>query len=145
MRRAAAFSAAVFTAYFLGAIASTQFILSNVASMGLPVSFANRLSASAHDLIGMATSYLPLIATGFLIAFAITMGILKFLPNLRTTGYVLGGAVAVLALLLIMQSLFGMHPLPATRTTAGLIAQVLAGAAGGYIFVVLTRAPTARN
>ncbi len=139
LKTVGAFFAAVVVAYLLGAIVSTQTILQNVVAMEVPVGWGDRIGATLHDLGGMAPTYLPIIAVGFLVAFPLTALIVRFRPNLRSIGYVLAGAVAVLAIHLAMQALLGMHPLPTTRTVLGLLLQGAAGAAGGYAFVRITR------
>jgi hypothetical protein len=47
--------------------------------------------------------------------------------------------VAVLAMHLILQQLFNITPVAATRTAGGLLLQVLCGAVGGWVFVRLLR------
>ena len=136
-----AFLLAVIITYVIGSIASTQTILANVVELGVAVGWSDRLSATMHDLVGMAPTYLPVILVGFLIAFAVTALILRFAPNLRSIGYVLAGVTAVLTVHMAMQALLGMHPLPATRTLIGLLLQGAAGAVGGYVFVRITRQP----
>ena len=134
IRRIAAFVAAVLTAYALGAFASTQMVLNAVAALGVPVGVATRASAVLHDLPGMAPVYGPLIAIAFLIAIPFAALVMRFVPGPRTLGYVLAGAVALLAVHLLMPALLGMHMFPATRSVAGVAWQVAAGAVGGYVF-----------
>lgn len=139
LKTVGAFLVAVVVAYVLGAIVSTQTILQNVVEMDVAVGWGDRLGATLHDLGGMAPTYLPIIAVGFLVAFPVTALIVRFLPNWRSIGYVLAGLVAVLAIHLVMQALLDMHPLPTTRTLLGLLLQGAAGATGGYVFVRITR------
>lgn len=132
--RIAAFVGAVVTAYVLGAIASTQIVLSAVAALGVPVDAATRGTAVLHDLPGMAPVYGPLIAIAYLIAFPVAALVMRFVPGPRTLGYILAGAAALLVVHLAMPALLGMHMFPATRSVAGVAWQVAAGAAGGYVF-----------
>lgn len=137
IKRIGAFVGAVLAAYIPAALVSTQMVLAEVAALGLPISAGVRASATLHDLIGMATTYLPLVALSLLLGFAAAAVVLRLLPHWRPFGYVFAGACAVLVLHLILYATFGMHPLPATRTEAGLIAQGAAGALGGYVFAWL--------
>lgn len=134
IRRIAAFVGAVLSAYVLGAFASTQMVLNAVAALGVPVGAATRASAVLHDLPGMAPVYGPLIVIALLIAFPVAALIMRFVPGPRTLGYVLAGAVALLAVHLLMPAVLGMHMFPATRSVAGVAWQVAAGAFGGYVF-----------
>ena len=134
IRRIAAFVGAVLSAYVLGAFASTQMVLNAVAALGVPVGAATRATAVLHDLPGMAPVYGPLITIAFLIAFPVAALVMRFVPRPRTLGYVLAGAVALLAVHVLMPALLGMHMFPATRSVAGVAWQVGAGAVGGYVF-----------
>lgn len=134
IRRIAAFVGAVVSAYVLGAFASTQMVLNAVSALGVPVGAATRASAVLHDLPGMAPVYGPLIVIAFLIAFPVAALVMRFVPGPRTLGYVLAGAVALLAVHLLMPALLGMHMFAATRSVVGVAWQVAAGAVGGYVF-----------
>ena len=138
IRRIAAFAAGVLATYVLAAIASTQMILHQVAALGMPVSFGERAAATLHDLAGMAVAYLPLIGASLLVALPVAALALRYVPLPRALGYALAGGAALWALHLIMIAVFGMHPVPATRTALGLALQAGAGLVGGYVFARLT-------
>ncbi|MDJ0877192.1 MAG: hypothetical protein QNI86_01205 [Halieaceae bacterium] len=125
---------AALVAFALGSIVATQIILANVAALGPEVGFGVRLQATGHDLLGLSTSYLPLIAVGFLLGLPIAAGIARLLPSRRMLLYILAGAVAVIAIHLLIKALLGLSAIAATRTVAGLLSQGLAGAVGGYLF-----------
>ena len=137
MRNIVGFLAAVLTAYILGAIASTQSVLSNLTEMGVAIDLTTRFEAIGHDLIGLMSVYLPVIAVGFIVAWPVTGLIVKRMPAWRTIGYVLAGFTAVVVAHLILKQLLEVTGIAAARTTYGLIVQGLAGAAGGMIFVRL--------
>ncbi|MDA1075845.1 MAG: hypothetical protein O3A63_13940 [Proteobacteria bacterium] len=130
----AVFVLSVLVAYLLGSATSSLIIASNVAALGVEVSFIDRLGWIGHDLAGMAAVYLPILVVGFAIAFAVTALILKASPGLRTIGYVLAGGVALFAIHQLLYLVTDIHGLPATRSTLGLGLQVIAGIAGGYVF-----------
>lgn len=134
IRRIAAFVGAVLTTYVLGAFASTQMVLNAVDALGVPVGVATRATAVLHDLPGMAPVYGPMITIAFLVAFPVAALVMRFVPGPRTLGYVLAGALALLAVHILMPSLLGMHMFAATRSLAGMASQVAAGAVGGYVF-----------
>ncbi len=137
MKAVVAYLSAVLAAYVLAVIAYTQLNLANVVEMGLPVDMAVRLEATWHDLLGMTSLYLPIIAVAFLIAFSVTAVILRWVPQLRTLGYLLAGFVGIFTVDYALGAFLtgGTHPLAVTRTTIGLLSQCIAGALGGYVFV----------
>ncbi|XOV81487.1 MAG: hypothetical protein ACFHXK_11440 [bacterium] len=143
MKLVLAFVLAVITAYVLAVLAYTQLNLANIVEMGLPVSMTDRIGAAGHDLMGMATLYLPIIAVALLLAFGFTAIVLRWVPQLRTLGYILAGFVGIFAVDFALGALLtgGTHPLAVTRTTIGLLSQCVAGAIGGYVFAVMLRQP----
>lgn len=136
-----AFLPAVIAAYLLASILFTQTILATVQSFGLEVSFAQRLAATWHDIVGMASSYLVLLMVAFLIALPAAAGLTRILPFRRALLFTLAGFVAVVAMHVIMKAVLGISGIAVTRTLAGLIGQGLAGALGGYVYHRLSRKP----
>ncbi len=136
MKRVIAFVAAVFVTYLVAVLLYTQLNLGNVVEMGLEVTAADRFAAALHDLGGMAGLYLPVISVALLIAFAVTHLVLRWVPQLRTLGYMLGGFVGIYVVDYLLVNVVGggIHPLAVTRTTVGLLSQCVAGAIGGYVF-----------
>lgn len=134
-----AFLPAVIVAYLLASILFTQTILATVQSFGLEVSFAQRLGATWHDILGMASSYLLLLLVAFLIALPVAAGLTRILPSRRALLFTLAGFLAVVALHVIMKAVLGISGIAATRTLAGLVGQGLAGALGGYVYHRLSR------
>jgi hypothetical protein len=143
VRTLGAFLVAVLATYFTAAAAATQSVMSRLVELGAPVTVGVRVEATWHDLLGMASSYLPIIAVGLLIAFAVAALVVRLLPGWRALGYPLAGAVAVLAVHVILQQLFDITPVAATRTLAGLAVQGLCGALGGWVFLRLLPARSA--
>jgi len=134
-----AFFPAVLLTYVLASIFSTQIILGNIQAMGVDVSAMVRLGTTFHDLIGLTSSYLVLILVAFVLGMPVAAGLTKFMPSYRLTLFVLAGFVAIVALHLIMKAVLGLSGIAATRTMAGLLAQGVAGAAGGYLYFRLSR------
>ena len=132
------FFPAVLGAYIVGSIFATQTILAELQAMAVPVTMRDRLHASWHDLLGLTTSYLPLMLLAFLVAMPVAAGLSRYLPKARVFLYVLGGAVAILALHVIMKAVLGLNGIAAVREPLGLALQCLAGCFGGYLFYVFT-------
>lgn len=135
LRNIGGYFAAVAGTYVLASIASTQSVLASLAELGVNIDLTTRFAAIGHDLLGLMTIYLPIIAIAFLIAWPATALTVRWLPRLRTIGYVLAGFAAIIAAHLILKQLVEITGIAATRTTFGLVIQGLAGAAGGLIFV----------
>lgn len=129
-----AYTGAVGGAYLTGSIFASLVILGNVRNMGMDVTAAVALKAIGHDLLGLTSSYLPLIAVAFLIALLFTHALLKILPSHPQLLYVLAGAVALVALHMTMKAVLGLSGIAATRTLAGLMSQGVAGAFGGWLY-----------
>ncbi len=133
-----AYIASVFIAYLLASVAATQVVLSHVSAMGVGVSPADRLFASLHDLLGLASSYLVLIAAAFALAMPVAAGLCRRLPHQRALLYALAGFTAIVALHMIMKAVLGVSGIAATRSLPGLLSQGAAGAVGGLCFHLLT-------
>ncbi|MFN2328183.1 MAG: hypothetical protein ABR612_04650 [Chromatocurvus sp.] len=138
LRALKAYIVAVFIAYLLASVAASQVILAQVTAMGVAVSLTDRLSASLHDLLGLASSYLVLIAVAFALAMPVAAGLHRLLPRQRALFYTLAGFLAIVALHLIMKAVLGVSGIAATRSLPGLLSQGAAGAAGGLCFHALT-------
>ncbi len=134
-----AFVVGALAAYLPGAFISTQMVLNRTADLGIPVSMGMRLELAGLDLVGMAPTYLPLLAVALMIGLAVSRFALRFVRLAHGVGYMIGGASAILTLHLILVAVFEMHPLPATRSALGLMAQTLTGALGGLAFFAASR------
>lgn len=138
LRGIIAFFPAVIGAYLLGSVLATQVILAKVSSLGLPVTLRDRLHATGHDVLGMATSYLPLMLIAFLVAIPVAVYLGRLLPKREALLFTLAGVVAVIALHLTMKAVLGLNGVAAVREWHGLVLQGVAGGLGGYLFFVFT-------
>ncbi len=137
--RLAIYLSAVAVAYLLAAVAATQSVISSLAGMGVQVSFTGRLTMTLEDIVGMAGMFLPMVAFGLLIAFMATALICRYWGQWRIPLYIIAGATALACLHLALNLAFGITPVASARTTAGLLMQALAGAAGGLTYVLLSK------
>lgn len=126
--------AAVMAAYFVGSIANSQFIM---AAHDVPVSLGDRWNMTAFDLSNMYL-YAGVILVGFVIAFAIAALLKRALPILARFAYPVAGAAALGVILGAMYLTFQTVPISGARSTAGFIAQVIAGGIGGWVFAKFT-------
>mgnify|MGYP003121371637 FL=1 len=141
VRAIKAFLPAVLVAYLLASVIFTQTILATVHGFGLDVSLAQRLAATGHDILGMASSYLPLLLVALLIALPVAAGLTRLLPTKRGLLFTLAGFTAVVTLHVTLKLVLGVSGIAVTRTVAGLVGQGLAGALGGYVYHYLSRKP----
>jgi len=127
-----AFVAAVIVTTILGAVFHTQFVIGRLTDMGIAVPFADRLSTTLHDIAG-----------GFFIAFLAAALVFRFAGVQRNLVYAVAGAVALGVALSVMAMVFNITPIAGARSWAGFIAQMAAGALGGYVFALISRVRTA--
>lgn len=139
-----AFLAAVVVTEVVAAAAATQFVIHEIVSLGYEVGLGDRLATTFHDILGMASIYLPIIAVGELIAFGVAALVVRYLlPGWQRVGYPLAGFAALVAAIALMISLFDITPIAAARSNLGILVQGLAGALGGLVFVLLLPARAA--
>jgi hypothetical protein len=140
-----AFFPAVILTYVVASILSTQIVLGNLQAMGVEVSGMVRLSTTFHDLVGLSSSYLLLIFIALVLGLPVAAGLTRLMPAYRPTLFALAGFVAIVVLHLIMKAVLGLSGIAATRTLTGLLAQGLAGIAGGYLYYRLSKPPSGQN
>ena len=138
------FVGAVLAAYILGAIFVSQGNIASVIALGFEVSGGQRIDAALHDILHMTDIYLPLVTVSLLLGLPVAFAVILKKPHLRTLGYVLAGFVALIAMPVIMKLVLGLSGIAPTRTIVGLLAQGLAGGAGGYLFCRLSAPAEAR-
>jgi hypothetical protein len=131
-----AYLAAVTVTYVTAAAAHTQSVMSHLEDMDVPFTFADRVAATLHDIGGMATSFLPMVAVGLAIALPLAAAIMRVLPGWRQVGYALAGGAAMLTIHLALSLALDITPVAGARTTVGLTIQALCGALGGGVFRV---------
>ena len=141
-----AFLAAVVAMAVLGSIASTQFVLAGLSSIGADISLSDRLTMTAFDIAGFGPVYGAIIALGFVVAFPAATLVSRLLPLPRALVFAVAGAACLgLTLFLMERVFFGMSIIAGVRSTAGIVAQVLAGALCGWLFAAMTKGRAARR
>jgi MFS family permease len=141
IRTLLAWAVAVVTAYALATLAATQSVIGRLNGMGIPISLAERLQMSASDQLGMAGLYLPLITVALLLAWPVAGWLGRRSPERRTLLFVFAGATAMLCIHLALNWSFDITLVAVARTPLGLLSQVLAGAAAGYLYARLRKVP----
>lgn len=133
------FIIAVIATAILATAMSTQFVLNGLISVGAEVPLADRIDMTLFDLIGMGPLFLVFILIGLGIAFIAAKLTGKILPFNRTLIHIVAGMVAIFVMLVAMEQVFFGVPLIAgARSMGGLLAQVLVGGLGGYLYATMT-------
>lgn len=132
------FLAGGLAAYILGTILNAQFVMN---AHGVPIGLGDRLSMTAFDMSSMLL-YLGIIIFGFAIAFPIAVLIKRFAPGLAAIAYPVAGAVAIGTALGLMYIQFQTVPISGARSGLGFIAQMFAGAFGGWVFARIVQGTT---
>jgi hypothetical protein len=131
-----AFMLALFLTYVMASALATQVILGELRGMGMSVTLADHFRATFHDLRGLLTSYLPLLAIALTIGLAVAGALGRRLPRWRSFLYPFASAAAVLAIHLCLELLLGINGIAAVREWHGMALQAFAGWMGGYFFVI---------
>ena len=106
---------------------------------GTAVGISKRIDWTLTDVMGMLSPpiYPLAVAVMILIAFAVCGFLVRRLGRLRTFGFVLAGAVGMVGLHLLLNAVFEINSIAASRSFAGLVGQAAAGACGGLAYVFL--------
>ncbi len=132
-----AFLLAVLCTYLAAAVLSTQSVMSSLTDMGVEISLAVRMSTTLSDLLGMYSTFVPLLAVALLLGFSVAGGLVRWQPGWRSFGFPLAGFLAVIVMHLLMREVLELTPVAAARNLLGLLLQGLAGALGGYVYVLV--------
>ncbi|PWE16384.1 hypothetical protein DDZ18_13250 [Marinicauda salina] len=139
LRIPAGYLAAVAIMAVAGVLAQTQFVLSDLKTIGADIGWDDRLFMTRADLVGLTPTYAVFIAIGFAIAFIAAALALRLIQAPRGAVYAGAGAVCMAVMLYLMREVFfGASPIAGTRSTAGFAAQLALGAAAGWLFAALT-------
>ena len=127
------FAISVAVAYTLASIAHSQQVLSELLKLGVIIPLADRAFMIAGDWVGLYL-YLLVIAIGLLIAFSVMRLVRRWAQVPSMLLYSVGGALAMLVILVSMRELGSLTPIAGARGALGMSLQCLAGAIGGAVF-----------
>ncbi|MEJ8568070.1 hypothetical protein [Elongatibacter sediminis] len=137
IRIVTAWMAAVVLAYLLAATFATGAVVLALRRLEVPLDPGTVFGMVLHDWAGMTGIFLPAVAIGLALALPVAAGLARHRPEWRIGLAVLAGAVALVAVHLILKASFGITPVAVARTIPGLLSQAVAGAAGGGLYAVL--------
>lgn len=137
-RRIIAFIAAVVVAEATVAVVNAHSVMARLADLGIETPLGTRFATYGQDVVGLAGTFVPVLALGFAIAFTVAWAVVRWLlPGWRSLGYPLAGAVCLGVVIVALGQIFLTHPIPATRSLLGTVAVLACGALGGWVFVLL--------
>lgn len=138
VRRILAFIAAILVTEVTIALVNAHSVMGRLAELGVEIPLGRRLATYGEDVLGLAGTFVPVLALGFGIAFTVAWATERWLlPGWRRIGYPLAGLVCMAVVLWGLGQIFLTHPVPATRSLGGYLAILACGAAGGAVFLLL--------
>ncbi|QPG05209.1 hypothetical protein IT774_13930 [Salinimonas marina] len=123
--------------YVLACVFHSQRVIHALTEVDVKVAVSERLSMSAYDLWGLLPSYGAAIALALVLSMMVVALLLRWMqPSSLIAALVaaLGGAMAMLVMLLSMQPIMGVTLIAGAREITGIMLQCFAGAVGGVVF-----------
>lgn len=134
----AAWVTASLVTYVLAAIASHQVVLAGVDRYkGVDVGTNLRTTVEAVFAQPQVVSFLIAILIGFAVAFFVADIVKALIPVLAPIAYPTAGALAIVAMLKVMEGVYGVVPILGAQETWGFWLQIAAGVIGGIVFELL--------
>ncbi len=138
-RRLGAWLLAVAAAYLIASITATQAVVVELGHMGVDVPPGERALMTGKDILGMASTLLPMIAFALLVAFMAAALCCRWLERWQVAVYALAGASGLITIHLTLNLALGLTPVAIARSVGGLMLQGLAGGIGGFTYILLIR------
>ena len=146
LRRLGAYVVACIAFIVLGIGSATQFVVANLADMGVEVSLGTRLGMTLHDIWTMA--FVPMPGLGIppfsvIFAIALLLGLLVAGMLIRTVRvcsavlFAVAGFTSFAVALWMIEMVFNLTIVASTRSPTGFLVLCLAGAIAGYLYNLL--------
>jgi hypothetical protein len=139
LRLCSHFLIATIFAFVLASLFHSQFVMAELTSVGVNISFNDRLSMSLDDLIGLYSTYGVVIAISLLLGFAVAALLMKRFTIPSSILYVTAGGCGIAAALLTMHPILNITFIAGAQSTLGFISQCVAGAMGGWLYINLRK------
>lgn len=123
----------------LGISLITSFALMEIISLGVEVPFHVWLTTIRHDLINLMPFYSLIFGTGLIISLIAASFVARYLSLSNYIIDATAGFVSAFTALTLMNNLFDVTPIGATRNVAGLIALSTASGLAALIFSSIFR------
>ncbi|NOX82566.1 MAG: hypothetical protein GXP06_06200 [Alphaproteobacteria bacterium] len=137
IKLAAAYIAAVITAYTAAAGFYTQQVLAKQAEIGAIYTPSQQAQTYFENFIGLVPAYGLMVAIALLVGFVVAAGVKRIVVPLAPIAYPLAGAAAMWTLIWAIETFVaggGVGAIGGARDALGVGLQMLAGAAGGAVF-----------
>lgn len=132
------FFCCAFATTVITSIVSSQLVLADIQNFGLMVSFSDRLSMTAKDIMGLGPILLLMISLSFFIAFIVAKFAHRFIGGNRNIWFASAGFCSFPVTLVLLKYFTGGTLLASARTPVGMIFVACCCLFGGYLFANLT-------
>ena len=125
--------------FTLASLFHSQYVVNQLVDVGVVVSLSDRINLTLDDWLGLLPTYGAIIAIALAIAFFVVLLLAKKFKKYSMVLFVASGITAFAVVLVAIESIMNIHIIAGARGW-GFYLQLLAGALGGLLFALLTRA-----
>ncbi|MCK8133373.1 hypothetical protein [Pseudoalteromonas sp. 2CM28B] len=125
--------------FTLASLFHSQYVVNQLVDVGVVVSLSNRINLTLDDWLGLLPTYGAIIAIALAIAFFAVVLLIKKFEKYSMVLFVVSGITAFAVVLVAIESIMNIHIIAGARGW-GFYLQLLAGALGGLLFALLTKA-----
>ncbi len=125
--------------FTLASLFHSQYVVNQLVDVGVLVSLSDRINLTLDDWLGLLPTYGAIIAIALAIAFFAVVLLVKKFEKYSMVLFVASGITAFAVVLVAIESIMNIHIIAGARGW-GFYLQLLAGALGGLLFALLTKA-----
>jgi hypothetical protein len=125
--------------FTLASLFHSQYVVNQLVDVGVMVSLSDRINLTLDDWLGLLPTYGAIIAIALAIAFFAVVLLVKKFEKYSMVLFVASGITAFAVVLVAIESIMNIHIIAGARGW-GFYLQLLAGALGGLLFALLTKA-----
>lgn len=125
--------------FTLASLFHSQYVVNQLVDVGVVVSLIDRINLTLDDWLGLLPTYGAIIAIALAIAFFAVFLLVKKFKKYSMALFVASGITAFAVVLVAIESIMNIHIIAGARGW-GFYLQLLAGALGGLLFALLTKA-----
>ena len=125
--------------FTLASLFHSQYVVNQLVDVGVVVSLSDRINLTLDDWLGLLPTYGAIIAIALAIAFFAVVLLVKKFKKYSMVLFVASGITAFAVVLVAIESIMNIHIIAGARGW-GFYLQLLAGALGGLLFALLTKA-----
>ena len=125
--------------FTLASLFHSQYVVNQLVDVGVVVSLSDRINLTLDDWLGLLPPYDAIMAIALAIAFFAVVLLVKKFEKYSMVLFVASGITAFAVVLLAIESIMNIHIIAGARGW-GFYLQLLAGAFGGLLFALLTKA-----